>query len=464
MKKDFFNLRSRFIKINIREVEELKLDNLTFKGGVHVPHHKRLTEGIPLKRANEPKTVIIPLQQHIGAPCEPLVKVGDRVKVGQKIGQSKAFVSTPVHSSITGIVKKIGPMNSPTGMSVNCILIESDGTNELYEDMCPKGTLETLSSKELLEIIKESGITGMGGAGFPTHVKLSPPPEKKIDTIILNGAECEPFLTSDHRLMVERPEMVVLGLKIIMKAVQVENGFIAIENNKPDAIKAIRNACSGESNIKVVSLMAKYPQGDEKRIINAVTGRIVPSGGLPMDVGVVVDNVGTANAIAETIKLGKPLYERIVTVTGSGVMEPQNLIIKIGTSFKEVIEQCGGYKGTTGKLIMGGPMMGLSQFTDEIPVIKGTSGILILSEEDVKPETVSPCIKCGKCVEVCPVNLQPLYISKFSLNKKYDKAGEYNALDCIECGSCSYICPAKRPLVESIRVAKREIIAKRKKA
>ncbi|WP_077366919.1 electron transport complex subunit RsxC [Anaerosalibacter sp. Marseille-P3206] len=442
----------------------MKLENLTFKGGVHVPHYKELTQGIPLKSAKEPEMVIIPLQQHIGAPCDPLVKVGDRVKVGQKIGQAKAFVSAPVHSSIAGIVKKIAPMTTPTGMNINCITIESDGTNELDESVKPKGTLESLSSKEVLEIIKESGITGMGGAGFPTHVKLSPPPEKKIDTIILNGAECEPYLTADHRLMLERPEMVVLGLKAIMKAVEVDRGFIAIEDNKPDAIDSMRKACAGETNIKLVTLKAKFPQGDEKRIINAVTGREVPSGGLPMDVGVVVDNVGTANAIAEAIKFGKPLYERIVTVTGKGIMEPQNLIVKIGTSFNEVIEQCGGYKGTPGKLIMGGPMMGLSQFTDEIPVIKGTSGILILTEEEVKPQPVAPCIKCGKCVQVCPVHLQPLYISKFSLNKKYDKAEESRALDCIECGSCSFICPAKRPLVESIRVAKREIIAKRKKA
>ncbi|WP_416197682.1 MAG: electron transport complex subunit RsxC [Sporanaerobacter sp.] len=442
----------------------MKLDNLTFKGGVHVPHNKELTSGIPLKRAKEPEMVVIPLQQHIGAPCEVLVKVGDSVKVGQKIGQAKAFVSAPIHSSVSGIVKKIAPMVSPVGMTVNCIVIESDGSNELDENIKPKGSLDSLSQKEILEIIKEAGITGMGGAGFPTHVKLSPPPEKKIDTIIINGAECEPYLTSDHRLMVERPEKVVFGLKAIMKAVGVENGFIAIENNKPDALKAIRKACEGETNIKVVSLKTKYPQGDEKRIINAVTGRCVPSGGLPMDVGVVVDNVGTANAIAEAILEGKPVYERIVTVTGEGVKEPQNLIVKIGTSFKEVIEQCGGYNGIPGKIIMGGPMMGICQYTDDVPVIKGTSGILILSEEQAKPQPISPCIRCGKCVEVCPVNLQPLYLSKYSLNRDYEKAEEFNALDCVECGSCSFICPAKRPLVESIRVAKREIIANRKKA
>lgn len=443
----------------------MNLENLTFKGGVHVPHYKGLTEKTPLKRAKEPELVTIPLQQHIGAPCEPLVKVGETVKVGQKIGQAEAFVSAPVHSSVSGTVKKIAPMMSPTGMTVNCITIESDGNNELHEGVVkPDKNLDSMNQKEVLEIIKNAGITGMGGAGFPTHVKLSPPPEKEIDTIILNGAECEPYLTADHRLMVERPEMVVLGLKAIMKAVGVDKGFVAVENNKPDAIKALRKVSKNEANIEVVSLKAKFPQGDEKRIINAVTGREVPSGGLPMDVGVVVDNVGTANAIAEAVEEGKPLFERIATITGKGVKKPQNLIVKIGTSFKEIIEQCGGFNGTPGKIVMGGPMMGLSQYTLEVPVIKGTSGILILSEEEAKPGPVQPCIKCGKCLEVCPVNLQPLYISKFSLNRKYDRAEEFHALDCIECGSCSFICPSKRPLVESIRVAKREIIAKKKKA
>jgi electron transport complex protein RnfC len=442
----------------------MNLDNLTFKGGVNVPHHKELTERISLQRAEEPNMVVIPLQQHIGAPCEPTIKVGDRVKVGQKIGQAQAFVSAPIYSSISGTVKKIAPMLSPIGMTVTCVVIESDGLNEIDESVRPREDFNSLDAKEMLSIIKEAGITGMGGASFPTHVKLSPPPEKKIDTIILNGSECEPYLTSDYRLMIERPEKVIFGLKAIMKAVGVKKGFIGIENNKKDAVEILRKACTGEENINVVSLKTKYPQGDEKRLINAITGRVVPSGGLPMDVGVVVDNVGTANAIAEAILEGKPLYERIVTVTGNGVKEPKNLIVKIGTPFKEVIRQCGGYNGNPGKLIMGGPMMGICQFTDEVPVIKGTSGILVLTEDEVKPQEVQSCIRCGKCVEVCPVRLQPLYISKFSLNKMYDKAEEFHALDCIECGSCSFICPAKRPLVDSIRVAKREIIAKRKKA
>lgn len=442
----------------------MKLDNLTFNGGVHVPHNKEFTEKKPLEYAKEPNIVYIPLHQHTGAPCEALVNVGDRVKVGQKIGQSQAFVSAPIHSSIAGIVKSITTITTPTGMNSACIVIESDGTGEIDESVKSKGSLDQLSSKEIIDIIKDAGITGMGGAGFPTHVKLSPPPEKKIDTVILNGAECEPFLTADHRLMLEMPEKVIFGLKAIMKALNVENGFIGIENNKMDAVDALKSVIKEEDKIQIVTLKTKYPQGDEKRLISAVTGRIVPSGGLPMDVGCVVNNVSTAKAIAEAIIEGKPLYERVVTVTGNGVNEPKNLVVKIGTKFQEVIDQCGGFNGEPGKVIMGGPMMGLAQFSTEVPVIKGSGGILVLTEKEALAEKVSPCIKCGKCLEVCPVSLQPLHISAYSLKNNFEGAEKYRALDCVECGACSFICPAKRPLVESIRFAKREILAKRKKS
>ena len=441
----------------------MKLENLTFKGGVNVPHHKGLTEKLTLERSTEPEIVTIPLHQHTGAPCEPLVKVGDIVKVGQKIGQSEAFVSAPVHSSVSGVVKSITSMRIPTGLIVDCLAIESDGMEKLHESVKPKGNLEDLSPKEIIKIIKEAGITGMGGAGFPAHVKFSPPPDKKMDTILINGAECEPYLTADHRLMVEEPEKIVFGLRAIMKAVGVDNGIIGIESNKPDAIEALKEASKNEKDIRVVSLKVKYPQGDEKRLINATLGREVPSGGLPMDVGAVVSNVSTAKAIAEAITEGKPLYERVVTVTGNGINEPKNLIAKIGTPFKDLIEQCGGFKeGAPGKIIMGGPMMGLSQYTIDVPIIKGSGGILVLTKEEAKPAHTEPCIRCGKCLEVCPVNLQPLHLSKYSLKGMFDKAEKFHALDCVECGACSYICPAKRPLVESIRMAKREIIAKRK--
>lgn len=442
----------------------MKLDNLTFKGGVNVPHSKELTEKKALEYAKEPSIVYIPLHQHTGAPCDPIVNVGDRVKVGQRIGQSQAFVSAPIHSSVAGTVKNITTITTPTGIKATCVVIESDGTNEMDEAIKPKGSLDKLTSKEIIEIIKEAGITGMGGAGFPTHVKLSPPPEKKIDTVIINGAECEPFLTSDHRLMLEMPEKIVFGLKAIMKALNVDRGFIGIENNKMDAVQALRSVIKPEDNIQVVTLKAKYPQGDEKRLINATTGRKVPSGGLPMDVSCVVNNISTAKAIAEAILEGKPLYERVVTVTGNGVNEPKNLIVKIGTPFQEVIDQAGGYNGVPGKVIMGGPMMGLSQFSTEVPVIKGSGGILVLTEKEAQAEKVSPCIKCGKCIEACPVHLQPLFISAYSLKSDFEGAEKYGALDCVECGSCSFICPAKRPLVESIRLAKREVLAKRKKS
>ncbi|MBF8984329.1 electron transport complex subunit RsxC, partial [Lutibacter sp. B2] len=311
--------------------------------------------------------------------------------------------------------------------------------------------------------VKEAGIVGMGGAAFPTHVKLSPPPDKKIDTIILNGAECEPYLTADHRLMLENPASIVHGLKAMMKIVDVHQAYIGIENNKPDAIECMIKATKDEPEIKVVGLHTKYPQGAEKQLIYACTKREVPSGGLPMEVHVIVNNVGTAAAISDVIKTGMPLIERIATITGKGIKEPKNLLIKIGTSFKEIIEQCGGYNGTPGKLLMGGPMMGLAQYTDEIPAIKGTSGILILSPEEARLPEPQSCIKCGKCVEICPAFLQPVYISAYALKGMNDKAEGYRALDCIECGSCSFICPSKRPLLHSIRVVKREIIANKKK-
>lgn len=436
---------------------------LSFRGGVHPPHRKKATEKLAVIKANEPKVVYIPLQQHIGAPCEPIVKVGDEVKVGQKIGEAKAFVSAPIHSSVSGKVKKVAKMKTPIG-EATCVVIESDGLNEVHESVKPKGDIENLSAKEILEIIKNAGIVGLGGAAFPTHVKFSPPPEKQIDTIILNGAECEPYLTADHRLMLETAEDVIYGLRAMMKVLDVKKAYIGIEDNKKDAIENMLRSAEGAEGIHVVGLKTKYPQGAEKQLIYACTQREVPSGGLPMDVGVVVNNVGTAAAVSTAIKTGMPLVERIATITGSGITEPKNLLIKIGTLFSEIIEQCGGFKGTPGKVIMGGPMMGLAQHTIEVPAIKGTSGILVLSPEEAKLPDPQLCIKCGKCVEICPAFLQPVYISAYGLKDMYDKAEEYRALDCIECGSCSFICPSKRPLLHSIRVAKKEIIAKKRKS
>ena len=436
----------------------------TFKGGIHPPHNKKQTEKMPIENAIEPKYVVIPLSQHIGAPCDPLVVAGEPVKVGQKIGESKAFVSAPIHSSVSGTVKRIELHQTTGGAKVNCIIIESDGLFEVHESVKPKGNIEDLSKEEVLAIIKEAGLTGMGGAGFPTHVKLSPPKDKVIDTIIVNGAECEPFLTADHRIMLEKPEQVLMGSKAIMKALGVNKCYIAIEKNKPDAIEAMQKIVAGVEGIEVAPLEPKYPQGDEKRMINAVTGREVPSGGLPMDVGCVVDNVGTVATIGNVFITGMPVIQRVTTITGSAIKNPKNLYIRIGTLFSDVIEQCGGFSEEPGKILNGGPMMGIAQYTTDVPVIKGTSGILILNKKDAAVPESSNCIRCGKCVDACPVHLQPFMLSRQSMMKQFDDAEKNYAADCIECGSCSFICPAKRPLVETIRIAKKEILTKRRKA
>ena len=436
----------------------------TFKGGVHPPHSKALTQNVPIEEAPAPELVVIPLSQHIGAPCDPLVAVGETVKVGQKIGDSKAFVSVPVHSSVSGTVKKIEQRPVPGGTKVNCIIIENDGKYDVHESVQPKGDLENLSREDILSIIREAGMAGMGGATFPTHVKLSPPPDKPIDTLLVNGSECEPYLTADHRIMLEMPELVLLGTKAIKKALGAGKAYICIEDNKPDAIKTLVEVVGNEEGIEVVSLKAKYPQGDEKRLINAVTGRVVPSGGLPMEVACVVENVGTVATIGNAIKTGMPCVQRVVTVTGSAVETPKNLLVRLGTLFKDCIDMCGGYKEEPGKIISGGPMMGIAQYTDEVPVIKGTSGILVLNKKEANVPEHSNCILCGKCVEACPVYLMPYKIARFSLLRNFDGADEYHATDCIECGACSYVCPAKRPLKESISVAKKEILTRRKKA
>lgn len=435
---------------------------LSFRGGIHPPHAKKSTEKMPVEHAVEPKIVVIPLHQHIGAPCEPIVNVGDLVKVGQKIGEATSFVSAPVHSSVSGIVKEIA--KKPTlGGKTTCVVIESDGLNTISEEVKPKGDISTLDGKEILNIIKEAGIVGMGGAGFPTHVKLSPPPNKPIEFVILNGAECEPYLTADHRLMLENPESVIYGLKAFMKVLGVKKGYIGIENNKLDAIEKMTKLTQDETEIEVVSLKTKYPQGAEKQLIYACTKRQVPSGGLPLEAGVVVSNVATAAAVADAIKTGMPLIERICTVTGSGIKEAKNLRIKTGTMISEIVEQCGGFTEDVSKIIWGGPMMGISMSTINIPATKTSSGILCLNEEDAFMPDASSCIKCGKCVEICPAFIQPMLIDAYALKSDYEKTEQLHVLDCVECGSCSFICPAKRPLLQSIRVAKREVLARKKR-
>jgi electron transport complex protein RnfC len=442
----------------------MNVKTVTFKGGIHPSYNKEFTASKPIRPAALPQTAVIPLQQHVGAPCKPLVKAGDEVKVGQKIGEAGGFVSVPVHASVSGKVVAVEPRLHPGGQQVMSLVIESDGQDTVDENVQPRGDIDKLSAKEIIDIIKEAGIAGLGGAAFPTHVKLSPPPDKKVELVIINGAECEPYLTCDHRLMLEQTDDVIYGTRAIMKALGVSKGIIAIENNKPDAIAAMLKATSAYANIEVMALKTKYPQGAEKQLIKAITGKEVPSGGLPADVGTVVDNVGTAATIARAIKTGMPLIERAVTVTGRGIKEPANLMVRIGTPFSQLIDECGGFADKPGKMIMGGPMMGIAQYSLDVPVIKGTSGILVLTEGEAQAPQVQVCIRCARCVEACPADLLPLYISRYALAGMYDKAEQYNAMDCIECGCCSFECPAKRPLVESIRLAKRAIAANRRKA
>ncbi|MCG6552287.1 MAG: electron transport complex subunit RsxC [Candidatus Magnetominusculus sp. LBB02] len=423
-------------------------------GGIHPPEHKELACNAAIESCKPPQRAVIPLSQHIGAPCKALVEVGQRVVAGQLIGNPEGFVSAPVHASIAGKVTGIEAFPSPMGRMVPCIVIENDKTDEwaVFEE--DPGYIER-TADELKGRIKAAGIVGMGGATFPTIVKLSPPKEKKIDAVIINGAECEPFLTSDHRVMLESPKEVIEGLKILMKVLGLEKGYIGIEENKKDAIIKMREIASGDRNIEVHSLVTKYPQGAEKMLIKSILNREVPAGGLPMDVGVVVQNVGTAFAIYEACKFGKPLVERVVSVTGSAVVSPKNLSVRIGTSVSQMIEQCGGLKGGAVKVISGGPMMGFAIYDLDTPVTKGTSGIVAMEDKDIVHRTkFNNCIRCGRCVEACPMGLMPLMLSVYSEKGMYADAKDYHLFDCFECGSCTYVCPSKRPIVQQIRLAK----------
>ena len=429
----------------------------TFERGIHPKYHKELASGKAITQARLPKRVVIPVSQHIGAPAKPEVAIGDEVKRGQVIGTTTGFVSSPVHASISGKVIAISDFPTSVGRRVQSIVIESDGKDEAVA-LNEHPDYMNLPPDEIKAIIRDAGIVGMGGAAFPTNVKLSPPKEKPIDTVIINGAECEPYLTADHRLMVERAKEVVEGLKIIMRSLGVKEGHIGIEENKPDAIESMKAAVSGESNITIWPLEVKYPQGAEKMLIKAVKGREVPSKGLPMDVGAVVQNVGTALAVYEAVRFGKPLIERVVTVTGNGINEPANMMVRIGTLMSDVVEQCGGLVEGAVKVISGGPMMGFAQWTLDVPVVKGTSGILVLEQQEyVSSDDYSACIRCGRCIDVCPMGLNPSMLSILSEKGFFEEAKEYNLFDCFECGSCAYVCPAKRPMVQFMRLAKSQV-------
>jgi len=435
-----------------------KLPARNFWGGIHPEDSKTSTHTKKIQNLLPPKKAIIPLQQHTGALCKPIVNIGDIVKVGQKIGDAQAFISAPVHATISGKIVDISPMPHPLGTKVLSIIIESDGTDSwAIEEI--KRDWETLEPEQIKYIVQEAGVVGLGGAMFPTHVKLSPTENKKIDIYILNGAECEPFLTADHRLMLEYAKQVVIGLKILMKATGVKKSIIGIEQNKPDALKKIADEINKESDldIDITVLKVKYPQGAEKQLIKALLKREVPSGGLPMDVGAIVSNVGTSFAVYESVVERKPLVERIVTVTGGGIRNPQNLRVRIGTPFSNLIEACGGVKEEIGKIIMGGPMMGIAQHTTDVPVIKGTSGILVQTKDEVCDKPEECCIRCGNCANVCPMKILPNVITNSIKNDQFEHAKEYGLLDCMECGACTYVCPAHIPIVQYMKYGKTQL-------
>ena len=435
----------------------------TFPGGVHPHDFKEFSKDATIEKAPIPKKVVIPLSQHIGAPSKPIVKVKDKVKVGQKISEAGGFVSIPMHATISGTVTKIGKFPHPTGTMQDAIEITSDEQDEWIELIDEKNYLE-LPPKEMKNRISEAGICGMGGAGFPAHVKLSPPPEKSIDTVILNGVECEPFLTADYRLMMERAEDIIRGLKLILKIVGAKKGFIGIEANKPDTIKKMKQLVKKEPNLKVIGLKVKYPQGAEKQLIYAATKRKVPNkGGLPMDVNVVVQNVGTAVAIYEAIRYKKPLIERIISVTGRIVKTPKNLLARIGTPFSNLLNNCEGTKEDIGKIISGGPMMGFSIPDLDAPMAKTSSGLLLFDKKEAKKNEENDCIRCARCVDICPMNLVPTMIVKAVKAEDWEKAENLGVMDCMKCGSCAYVCPSQIKLVQWIDIGKLEVSKKNRK-
>jgi len=437
---------------------------LTFKRGIHPNESKHLTEHKPINTILPTGDLVFPMVQHIGAPCKPIVAKGDYVYVGQKIGEAQGFISAPIHSSVSGIVKNITDVLHPNGFKIAAVVIENDEKYALHESIVARENIESLTREEIIEIIKEAGIVGMGGAGFPTYVKLSPPPDKKIDYIIINGAECEPFLTSDHRIMLEETERVVEGLKIVLSLFPKAKGYIGIEDNKPDAIKVLQEATKDIENIEVAVVKSKYPQGAEKQLIYSITRRIVPAGGLPADVGCIVNNIDTIVAVQKAVYERMPLIRRIVTVSGGAIKEPQNFQVKIGVSYRELIEAAGGFTETPAKVISGGPMMGFAMYSLDVPVVKGTSSILCLTKDEIGTDEEKNCIRCGKCASHCPMNLMPIDLNKFSLANELDNFEKYRGMDCIECGACSYVCPSKRHLLQSVRTAKKSIIANRKKS
>ena len=434
---------------------------LTFVGGIHPYDGKDLSKDKPIKTVLPKGDVVYPLSQHIGAPATALVKKGDHVLVGQKIAEAGGFVSAPIYASVSGTVKNVEPRRVVSGDKVMSIVVENDG---LFEDVEMKGhAAGELTKEEIIGIVKEAGIVGMGGAGFPTHVKLSPKEPEKIDHVIINCAECEPYLTSDYRRMMEEPEKVVGGLKIILSLFDNAKGVLAVENNKPDCIKKLKELTADEPRISVASLKTKYPQGAERTLIYAVTGRAINSTMLPADAGCVVNNVDTAVAVYRAVTEGRPLIERIVTVTGDAVSEPQNFRVRIGMNYQELIEAAGGFKTQPEKIICGGPMMGMAMFDVDVPISKTSTALLCFTKDEVAASEPGPCINCGRCVEVCPGRVVPSKLADCAERFDEETFLKCNGMECCECGCCSFVCPAKRQLTQSIKSMRKIQLAKRKK-
>ena len=435
---------------------------LTFKGGVHPYDGKDLSKDKPILEVQPKGNLVYPLSQHIGAPAKPIVAVGDRVLVNQKIAEAGGFVSAPVYASVSGTVQAIEPKLVSTGSMVNSIIVENDGQYEEAEGL-PVKPLEEMTREEKINIIKEAGIVGMGGAGFPTHVKLSPKEPEKIEYVIVNAAECEPYITADYRRMLENGDKLVAGLKISLSLFPNAKGIIGIEDNKMDCVKHLQELTKDEPNIEVLALKTKYPQGAERQLIYATTGRAINSKMLPADAGCIVDNVETVISIYRAVAEGKPLTSRVVTITGQAITDPKNFLAPIGMNFNELIEAAGGYKSEPEKLISGGPMMGFAMYSTDCPVTKTSSALLAFTEDEVSRYAETACINCGRCVSVCPSRIVPSRLADYSQNEVPELFEKWEGLECIECGSCSFVCPAKRPLAQAIRSMKKTVIASKRK-
>ena len=438
------------------------MSSKTFRGGVHPPEFKELTENCAFVTMPIPDQIILPLSQHLGKEASPQVKKGEDVLPGQLIAQAEGFISAPVHTPIAGKVLSLGKEQTSSGFPKDSVVIKTNEAVELEKIFLQALNPESITPEGIRERVALAGIVGQGGAAFPTSVKLTPPKDKVIEVVILNGCECEPYLTRDYRFMIERPGDLISGLKLIMKALGVKRGVIGIEDNKPDAIKLLEDKVQNEEGLEIVSLKTKYPQGAEKMLIKAVTGKEVPPGKLPMDVGAVIQNIGTAISIHDAVVHGEVLTTAALTVSGKGIKIPQNLIVPVGTPIQNVIDFCGGVTDDAVKIVVGGPMMGNAQFDLNAPVMKATSGILVLTKDEVTENPETPCLRCGQCVGACPLNLLPTKLSRYSQLQRYEDAEGAGITVCMECGTCAYTCPANIPLVQWIRLGKQRVLEMQK--